>query len=558
MATDKKYFKDIDLSTEDELSAFEPLNSYSYRDKVYSDFDPSDPECPKGVAEGRAEISENYRLSFKYDDELRYFLLSDDCYYFPTFNKKYPKQLGNFFTDGRFQISSQGELDFLSGIFDQTNLFILEVDDNTIADRIGQVDVPVDNKSSDAIRVYEDFDSSKFDPEDPRFYQYVKWFANEPISEWLSLSSCWKMILPYDPANPSTLSSLDVGFFNEETTPDQFQIILKNRYDAKMPMGHDVSPAYTESGDAGFIVDFDSFNIDSTKVDLSNILKIYVNYKRSRDGSITLYFNYYNYLNTPFVKFDEKGQLLADTIDGTYLMLGPGEEGRLDIAAQFRKYMDDRVVGILNTTLVTYAIFNVSDDKPKFIIRKIQEIAKDSLSRAGRLTTIKLDIPDTNAQLDTESGANGTVRIQINVGHEYLDGALFEFDLYYPVEILKYKPTRNGICTVTDCGDYIHVRTDVTNIDNIVLYFTTVNGQNTISTTMNGRYMLETVDERVISSDSPVEIAGGVGYLTFSSKDKRVLAVEDKTDSPNTKEIYTESGTSGYERYPDSMILTKR
>ena len=561
MATEKKYFRDIDLSEYTQLSDIEPLNSYSYRDKTYSDYSPDDPECPKGVSDGRAEISENYRLSFKYDDELRFFLLSDDCYYFPTFNKKYPKQLGDYFTDGRFNVRSSGDLGFLDGLFDNTNLFILELDDNSITNRIGDVDIPIENDSSNAIRVYEDFDPSLYDPEDPRFYTFVKWFMDDPLCKWSAVGTCTE-IRPYDKNDQSTLSSIEVGEYSYRTSsPSDFQQALKIGYMRKRPGGYSVSPAFTEQTKADFTTEYDTTTVDASLVDLTDLLKIYINYKRDSSGNITLYFNYYNYLNTPFVRVDKSGRVFADTVEGTYLKLMPGEEGTLDIVVQFRKYEGSLVVGCRNVVLATYAIFNVSDDKPKFIIRKVKEIEKNSASKSGQSSTIRLEIPDRDAELDASSGSPGMFKVMVAVKHDYLDGALFAFDLYYPQSVIQPLPYKSKLCNIEDHGDYLHIETIVPDVTSIILTFMTVKPQNKLYTDMSDRYLMEISDERILLSEIPIDITGGVGYLTFSSKFKPILAREKATSEihpDHTEEIHTENSTSGYGRYPDSTILTRK
>ena len=78
-----------------------------------------------------------------------------------------------------------------------------------------------------------------------------------------------------------------------------------------------------------FDVTYERRNITSANVDISEFVKLYVNYKRDKSG-ITLYFNYYNYLDTPFVKIKEN-KIYSDIIPSTYLELKPDEDGILDI-----------------------------------------------------------------------------------------------------------------------------------------------------------------------------------------------------------------------------------
>ena len=51
-------------------------------------------------------------------------------------------------------------------------------------------------------------------------------------------------------------------------------------------------------------------------------LRIYMNYKKDSDG-ITLYANYQNFINSPFVKLQDN-RLYVDTVPGTFAKISPG------------------------------------------------------------------------------------------------------------------------------------------------------------------------------------------------------------------------------------------
>jgi hypothetical protein len=80
-----------------------------------------------------------------------------------------------------------------------------------------------------------------------------------------------------------------------------------------------------------------------------------------------------NYVNTPYIRLDE-GKIYPSIIDGTFLKLNPGEDGILNIVLQFRYYEHGKVRGVSNKTVLSYHIYNISDDKPKFLIREIFRI----------------------------------------------------------------------------------------------------------------------------------------------------------------------------------------
>ena len=103
---------------------------------------------------------------------------------------------------------------------------------------------------------------------------------------------------------------------------------------------------------------------------------------------IVLYFNYKNYTSPMYVKFKmsnskEKYPTYSyytstdPELKNTYLRLEPGQNGRLDIRADFVEYakknssdIQSTVIGCETKILASYYIMNVSDDKPKFLISR--------------------------------------------------------------------------------------------------------------------------------------------------------------------------------------------
>ena len=57
---------------------------------------------------------------------------------------------------------------------------------------------------------------------------------------------------------------------------------------------------------------------------LEKFLKLYFTYQKDESG-ITLMVNQSNYIQTPFVKFGDNGEILPDTIPGTYATIKNGE-----------------------------------------------------------------------------------------------------------------------------------------------------------------------------------------------------------------------------------------
>jgi hypothetical protein len=66
----------------------------------------------------------------------------------------------------------------------------------------------------------------------------------------------------------------------------------------------------------------------------------------------------------------EDGKILVDTIASTYAVVKPGQTSNLDVIIQLRQCIGDTIVGIENVIAASYQIVNISDDKPKFLLKK--------------------------------------------------------------------------------------------------------------------------------------------------------------------------------------------
>ncbi len=70
----------------------------------------------------------------------------------------------------------------------------------------------------------------------------------------------------------------------------------------------------------------------------------------------------------------EDGKIFANVVPGTYAKIDPGKDELLDIDMQFTVYDDNNdIVGNIIGTVAQFRIYNVSDDKPKFILKKEQQ-----------------------------------------------------------------------------------------------------------------------------------------------------------------------------------------
>lgn len=319
----------------------------------------------------------NDKLSFKYDEQ-DYFKYGDDLYYFPTLNTKYPRTVGNsVYMKSHNNIALWNNAD---QIFDDGNLFIFDmVDSKHIADNIGYVDIPIDSNNSNCLKVVEDYVVGTYDIEDPSILEVVK-------------------------MNESTLSD-EIHTADKITTSE---LIDKN----------DLSVMSTENDYITDIYEYERVLINAENTNLDNLCKLFVNYRKINDGQIELYFNYYNYINTPFLKIQD-GKLYPEIIPSTYLKLKPGENGILNLVCQFKYNEGGHIYGIKNGTIASFMIYNTSDDKPKFVIKKLGTINKNTLMSRSNSSNIKIGVQNATFDVNDIHGEqniiDSTINIQSNV-----------------------------------------------------------------------------------------------------------------------------------------------
>lgn len=139
--------------------------------------------------------------------------------------------------------------------------------------------------------------------------------------------------------------------------------------------------------------------------EIDDYLKIYTNYVRVDDGCgdwhYDLYFNIQNLFNSPFEYISSvTGQPNVLIIPDSYLYLtgdkfkrvGSHNEidekkvekikkgGKLSIYGQVKTYSNDMLSDVRTIKLFEYDVYNISDDKPKFLINKVYDIKDSTLS----------------------------------------------------------------------------------------------------------------------------------------------------------------------------------
>lgn len=480
-------------------------------------------------------VKDNYKLAFKYDDELRYFLISDDNYYFPSLNKIYPKRVSDYFLHTFKEITYNN----LSNLFNQQNLFILQLDDISLIDKIGKVSIPLKLNNANTLRVYEDYEELKYDISDPRFYQYVHMTVLEdtPLN-----------IQAYD-GTSNTLSGIEVKDYEYPMTVDEMFIDLKTTYN------YNFAPLYTENTKLTY--DNDYYTIDVAKELISNnindLFKIYINYKYN-NGKITLYFNYYNYLNSPFIKILDDGLVYLDIIDNTYLKLEPNEDGILHIMFQFKCYSGNTIIGYKNIIIASYHIYNISDDKPKFLIKREHEIEYNQYSNIETAKLIEI-VPHNYTITNTLTKPIDPIKFNINISiiHSYQNNITFTFEVDYPEKIIKYIGQQHyNEYTIKNINGILYITVIKPNITTISLPFETLFTADKLQQFNNTTYSIDIIQANEILDDnaeSNITFKLGRGFISITNVYTDILTITSTNDDNNTTKLSVledESSTSSH------------
>ena len=373
----------------------------------------------------------------KYSDE-DIFDFNSENYYFPTLNYKYPKLISEYVESTSCSLNNAMNAMQLDRVFGEGNLYILDLaDESEISALIDAVEVPIEREDEDVLFAFEKYSVfsdlpkdertisatfKKYDEDDSRALNDIifdEYYTNIP-DEYTSVSK----------SNiEQRIAALSSNCYSKDYLAALDSLYTSGKNTKILPFGNE---SYRE-------VRYASEVMNVIGIDIKDLLKIYVNYKAADDG-ITLYFNYFNYLNTPYIKI-EGTKYYPQVIDTTYLKLKPGEEGTLDIIVQFKCYDNEQLIGTKLGTLLTYKITNTSDDKPKFLINEVYRIKKDSLTSAAQAPKVKVTVSDINV---STSGANQSAKPTINMPVSVIsDKPLtpFTIGLEYPYDLFKISST---------------------------------------------------------------------------------------------------------------------
>lgn len=162
--------------------------------------------------------------------------------------------------------------------------------------------------------------------------------------------------------------------------------------------------------------------------EVDDYLKIYTNYVKVDDGHgdfhFDLYFNIQNLFNSPFEYVSSvtgqpnvlilpdsflylDGSKFKQSSDGTRNEIDEKKierirnGGELSIYGQVKTYSDDKLSDVRTIKLFTYKVYNISDDKPKFLIDKTYDITKSRI-QDGSTNTVRMEFSDVLWKIDED------------------------------------------------------------------------------------------------------------------------------------------------------------
>ena len=252
------------------------------------------------------------------------------------------------------------------------------------------------------------------------------------------------------------------------------------------------------------------FDCDGNIEELKKFLRMYVNYKKT-SGGIHLYFNYFNYLDTPYVRISD-GKCYPNIIPNTYLHLKPNETGCLSFVTQFRCYSQDEVVGISDVELASLQIYNVSDDKPKFIVRINSIIERDSASVAKGSANVDIKMNDITINTSTIGDRNTVVDTRIfMIKNKRVNGG-YTFGVEYPHELMNIETTYgDGFVVESSDSGYAVIRVDDGDLTSLRLQFSVKLSAQELKNYI-GKYRISTVEDGIITG-----INGNIASVTYNS-----------------------------------------
>ena len=347
-------------------------------------------ECIDG--EMRRILDTYNKMTFKVD-ESDIFPTSSFNYYIPSINIKYPLTFGQAYD--QYCILHYIDRDALVKVFKPDELYVIDAQDPSDVSSAGSIQfiVPYADDSKEVI-AYEDYlsavdgiaNDSRYGVNDPLMYQYAMFFgpasSDQPLGISVDQTSSWQHVYVEHSYGNYDYSS---DAFSQFLSVHSLCAVTSELMQSQQAAQHQFSWSSASSADLQRIM-----------AKISKLLRLYFNYKKTPDG-IVLYANYQNYINTPFVKV-VNGKPYIDTIPGTYAKVMPGAVEDLDVIVQFRQYFREKLMSCINMTVATYQIYNISDDKPKFILKKVHGVRMPSDERQYAMSIVAQQVDALSSQ----------------------------------------------------------------------------------------------------------------------------------------------------------------
>lgn len=488
LTSDKVWLKHIDLSR------------YSYLSDVYI----------LNIDKTKLEYGDNDNknrilsiLTFKQDEDITYADLSA-CYKFKDLDADFPCTAGQMYSAEVGAVPQYGHT-----ALDSSSTFIMSTEDNDIASHIGKVTIPTTIDVTQDVRVYEDYfnddNFKQYSISSPEFFHYVH-VMNDSSSK---------------------MKDLEDYQLSDVASADK---VIQKLNEAKVHV-HKTEESSTLVKSNAYVID--DYSAQYGDIDLTKLLKLVVNYKRTSDG-ITLYFNYNNLFCPSYESIDQDNRNVIDHVDGSYLELKQDQTDFLDVNFQFKYFRMGKLYGYRTARVLTYEITNVSDDKPKFIMRQVYKLSDqdrdaafndDDVSMLGaRLDVGSIDIFSSSKKYE---GDDRYLPITLQMKLKYAPSLEFnsiEADILYPNWLFLEKKNDSGKYKYVNTPGYQHLTFTRDNWQIELLFYV---DQNAIQKYVNKAYMLSFDDVKVNSSDN-VEVETGIGYVRIMRESYFVLG--GKTD----------------------------
>lgn len=393
-------------------------------------------------------------LSLMENIELSSLSSFDDCYYLSTgeitwkiseedvfdyLKVMYPPSLIDSLLYDKFYGYNKKHVSY--NVFELSNTYIFQLEDPlSIANKIGTIAVPIGSAADEFTLVYEDYlsDQINVDVGGTNFMHY-----QEMIYDTVSANTI------IDPDNVQEIIDTELVEVNEALAKEDVTTMISA---LSVAAQYEYYPEESEKNNRTGTIDY--FLLSATPEEICDYLKVYVNWRKyinegaplGHEDEIELFFNFPNLFLSPYSYKTKDGHFRVEYKPNTYLRLKSGQDGYLYIIFQFKYYdSSGTLCGIRDLPILTYHIYNVSDDKPKFIITKTYEIdnrdGKYTYPGDGDENIVYIIVNSKHYGHDTVvNTSNGNQKLDEAIGYDYCLNA----DLYLntTLEVLSPIPLK--------------------------------------------------------------------------------------------------------------------